>query len=548
MPVLPGLMMEAPLVTITLLQYAARYHPTTEIVSRSVEGPIHRYDYARCYARTQQLAHALSALGIAEGDRVATIAWNGYRHLELYYAIPGVGAVCHTINPRLHGDQIIYIVNHAQDRLLFVDLTFVPLIERIAPQLTSVEAFVIMTDRAHMPKTSLRNALSYEELIASKPETFDWPEIDERAAGALCYTSGTTSNPKGVLYSQRSLMIYAMNICMRRSFGYAATDSVLPVVPMFHVHAWGIPFGCPLGGAKLVLPGAKLDPESLYELFESEEVTVTAGVPTIWAALIDYLRRNDKRLTTMRLLAIGGAAAPRAMVDAFEREFGVPIVHGWGMTETTGSATDTSLAPLEANLPYEQCLNFKTKQGRGRCFIDIKVIDEEGRDLPCDGKSSGELCVRGPWIASAYYKDEAASKAAIDAKGWLHTGDVATIDPRGYVQIVDRRKDMIKSGGEWISSIDLENLACAFPGVAEAAVIAKPDPRWGERPLLVVRPGEGKNLAAPDILAFLATKVAKLAVPDEVVFLQEIPHTATGKIAKRLLRQQLLENPRRAAG
>ena len=541
MAALYGMMMETPLLLITLLDYAANYHGDTEIVTRTVEGPVHRYDYRTCYRRTARLAHALAKFGVREGERIATLAWNTHRHLELYYAIPGIGAVCHTINPRLHDDQIAYIANHAADRIVFADLTFVPILERLAPSLKTVEAFVLMADEAHMPATTLPNAHCYERFIASEPEEFDWPRLDERAAASLCYTSGTTGNPKGVLFSHRSNVIYAMNICHRDAIGYGSADTVLPVVPMFHVHAWGIPFGAPLGGSKLVMPGPKLDAENLYALLADERVTVTAGVPTVWASLIDYMRKGDKRLPALRALGIGGSAASRAMVDGFEREFGIPVVHGWGMTETSASATNSTLPAREAALPYEERVGYQTKQGRGRCFIDIKVVDEDGRELPRDGESAGELLVRGPWIARGYFRDEAASKIMLDAEGWLRTGDIATIDPRGYVQIVDRKKDMIKSGGEWISSIDLENAALGHPAVAEAAVIARPDPFWGERPLLVVRRASGAQPTAEQIIDHLKEKIAKWALPDEVVFLEALPHTATGKIAKRVLRERILE-------
>jgi 3-(methylthio)propionyl---CoA ligase len=548
MAALHGMMMDTPLLLIALLEYAARYHGDTEIVTRTVEGPIHRYDYRRCYGRTAQLAQALDAFGIREGDRVATLAWNTHRHLELYYAIPGIGAVCHTVNPRLHDDQIAYIVNHAQDRLIFADLTFLPILERLAPALKTVEAFVIMTDEAHMPATALANARCYEALLGGRPERYDWPRLDERAAASLCYTSGTTGHPKGVLYSHRSNVIYAMNICHRDAVGYGSADAVLPVVPMFHVHAWGIPFGAPLGGSKLVMPGAKLDGESLHTLLTDEGVTVSAGAPTVWASLIEYMRRTGKRLPALRTIGIGGSAASRAMIDAFEREFGIPVMHGWGMTETSASATNSTLSARERNLPYEERLAYKAKQGRGRCFIDIKVVDDSGAELPWDGESAGELLVRGHWIARGYFRDEAASEAALDEDGWLRTGDIATIDPRGYLQIVDRVKDLIKSGGEWISSIDLENAAAGHPAVLEAAVIARPDPYWGERPVLVVRKAPDVPATKDSIIDFLREKVAKWALPDEVIFVEELPHTATGKIAKRLLRDRLLDGKGAAQG
>jgi len=541
MAALYGMMMDTPLLLITLLEYAARYHGDTEIVTRTVEGPIHRYDYRRCFARTAQLAHALGRFGIREGDRVATLAWNTHRHLELYYAIPGIGAVCHTINPRLHDDQIAYIVNHAEDRIIFTDLTFLPILERLAPAFKTVEAVVVLTDEAHMPATSLSGLRCYEAFFAGLPECYDWPRLDERAAASLCYTSGTTGHPKGVLYSHRSNMIYAMNICHRDAVGYGSADAVLPVVPMFHVHAWGIPFGAPLGGSKLVMPGAKLDGESLYALLADEAVTVSAGVPTVWASLIDHMRRTGKRLPALRSIGIGGAAASPAMIDAFEREFGIPVMHGWGMTETSASATNSTLPARERNLAYDERAVYTAKQGRGRCFIDIKVVDDDGAELPWDGQSAGELHVRGHWIARGYFRDEAATHAALDKDGWLRTGDVATIDPRGYLQIVDRLKDVIKSGGEWISSIDLENAVAGHPGVLEAAVIARPDPRWGERPVLFVRTSLERSVTKESIIDFLREKVAKWVLPDEVIFVEELPHTATGKIAKRVLRDRLLD-------
>ncbi|MFI4986124.1 MAG: long-chain fatty acid--CoA ligase [Alphaproteobacteria bacterium] len=547
MAALYGMMMETQLLLITLLDHAARFHGDTEIVTRTSEGPIHRYTYRDAYARAAKLAHALSGLGLVEGDRVATLAWNSNRHFELYYAVPGIGAVCHTVNPRLFEGQLSYILNHAEDRVVFADPCFVPLLERLAPALRHVEAYVIMTDAAHMPHTTLPQALCYETLLEPHPESYPWPALEEGAAASLCYTSGTTGNPKGVLYSHRSMMIYTMNICHGGAVGYGSEDVVMPVVPMFHVHAWGAPFAAALGGAKLVLPGAKLDPESLHELFVGERVTFSAGVPTVWSALIAYMRRTGKRIPSLKTVAIGGAPASRAMVDAFELEFGIPVVHGWGMTETSASATNSTLAARERSLPYEERVAYTLAQGRGRCFVDLKLVDEAGRALPWDGTSAGELLVRGPWIARGYYRDEAASAAAVDKDGWLHTGDVAAIDARGYVRIVDRKKDMIKSGGEWISSIELENAAMGHPAVAEAAVIARPDPHWGERPLLVVRSANDAAVEAQDILDFLAGKVAKWALPSEVIFLAELPHTATGKVAKRELRQRLLAGERPGA-
>ena len=547
MAALYGLMMDTPLLVISLLEFAARHHGATEVVSRAVEGPIHRYGYRDAYGRAGRLAWALAELGIAPGDRVATLAWNTYRHFELYYAIPGVGAVCHTVNPRLHPEQIAYIVNHAEDRLIFADLTFLPLLERLAPSLRTVEAYVVMTDAAHMPAARLPNPLCYEALIEGRSERYAWPRLDERTASALCYTSGTTGDPRGVLYSHRSTVLHALAIGHRDGVGYGNGDAVMPVVPMFHANAWGMPFACPIGGAKLVLPGPRHDPESLYELLAGERVTVSSGVPTVWAGLLDYLRRTGKRLPALRALGIGGSAAPRAMVEAFENELGIPTVHGWGMTELSPIGTNNMPTDRVKALPEAERYRYKMKQGRGRFGVELRIVDEAGRDLPQDGNATGELVARGPWVASGYYKDAAASRAAWGSGGWFHTGDIASIDPEGYVQIVDRKKDLIKSGGEWISSIDLENAAAGHLAVAEAAVIARPDPIWGERPILVLRQVAGTELAAAEILDFLRGKVAKWALPDEIVFLDELPHTATGKVAKRELRDRLIAGKRPAA-
>jgi fatty-acyl-CoA synthase len=533
-----GLMMDEQLSIVSLLRFAARHHSAIEIVSRSVEGPIHRYTYRDAFARTGKLAHALTALGLRHGDRIATLAWNGYRHLELYYAIPGIGAICHTMNPRLFPDQIAYIVNHAADRVIFTEITFVPLLEKLAPMLPKVEAFVVMTDRAHMPATTLPKALCYEELLEGQPDTYPWPQFDERTASGLCYTSGTTGNPKGVLYSHRSTVLHALSTSQRDSSAPNVGEAILPIVPMFHVNAWGIPFAAPIGGFKLVFPGPRYDAESVYELLAGERVAVTAGVPTVWIALLDYLRKTGKRLPDLRHLGVGGSALSQALCEAFEKEIGVSVVHGWGMTETSPAAVNNVIAPTEAALPDDQRMSYKLSQGRGRYLVELKIVGPDGNDLPQDGITTGELCVRGPWIASAYYNDPDASRAW-DKDGWFHTGDVASIDPKGYLRIVDRIKDIIKSGGEWISSIELENAAMLHPAVAEAAAFARPDPKWGERPVLAIRLRAGAKASAPDIVATLKGSIAKWALPEDVIFLDEFPYTATGKVAKRLLRERL---------
>ena len=532
-----GLMMDWPLLTTSLIEFAAQHHGSTQIVSRTVEGPIYRYTYRDAYARTQQLANALIRLGVKQGDRVATLAWNGYRHLELYYAISGTGAVCHTINPRLFHKQIEYIINHAADRFIFADLSFVKLLESLQARLTSVEGYVIMTDEAHMPQTTLPNAVCYEALIADETQRFDWPALDENTAAALCYTSGTSGDPKGTLYSHRAIVLHAFGLCAADSaMALSSHETVLPAVSMFHVHAWGIPYAAAMCGAKLVLPGLNLDGKNLYELIESERVTVTAGVPTVWLGLLAYLRKAGKKFNYLRSINIGGAAAPLSTIKTLEEQYNVRVVHAWGMTEMTPIGTTGRLLSKTAQLPRERRYQFQLKQGRAIYGVELKIVDDAGTPLPHDGQRVGHLLVRGPWVASAYYEDAEATGAAFDEHGWFRTGDVASIDADGHVQLVDRSKDLIKSGGEWISSIDLENTVMTHPDVVEAAAIAVPHAKWGERPLLVVVPREGKTVSAEDIRSFLKPRVAGWSLPGKVVFVQELPHTATGKVNKRELR------------
>ncbi len=534
-----GLMMDRPLLISSIMAYAAAYHGDREIISRSVEGPIHRYSYCDAYRRMQQLAHALSGLGVAPGDRIATLAWNGHRHLELYYAISGMGAVCHTINPRLFPEQIGYIVNHAADRYIFTDLSFLPLVEALAPKLESLEGVVVLTDRAHMPASELDDLLCYEELIAEQPESYDWPELDENSAAALCYTSGTTGHPKGALYSHRSTVLHALCTSVGCDGRYVrGSDSYLIVVPMFHVCGWGLPYSCPMVGAKLVFPGPGYDGASLHELIEAEGVTASAGVPTIWLGLLDYLRESGKSLDGMDRVLCGGSAPPLAMIRAFEEDHGVQFCHGWGMTETSPVGCVGVLRPEMEALPKEEQYRIKSKQGRMPFGFEMKIVDSAGKALPHDGKSAGELLVRGPYVISGYFGEAEASAAAFDAEGWFRTGDVSTIDPDGYMQITDRIKDLIKSGGEWISSIDLENAVMGHDAVAEAAAIGLPHPKWSERPLLVIVPKPDTSPDKQDILAYLAERVAKWWLPDDVVFVEELPHTATGKVSKARLREQ----------
>ena len=531
-----GLMQDRPLLISQLIEHAALNHGDTEIVSRTVEGPVHRYTYRDARLRAKKVAEALIALGIKPGDRIGTLAWNGYRHFELYYGISGMGAVCHTINPRLFPEQIVYIVNHADDQILFVDLNLLPAVEKLLPDLKGVRHVVAMTDRAHLPKDcKIPNLLVYEELIQRQPGTYQWPEFDERTASSLCYTSGTTGNPKGVLYSHRSTILHAYGSALPDTLGISARAVVLPVVPMFHVNAWGLPYSGALTGAKLVFPGVALDGASLYELFEKERVTFTAGVPTVWLALLNHMQANKLKLSTLKYAVIGGSAAPPAMIETFDREFGVEVLHAWGMSEMSPLGTVNHPKEKHLKLPAADLLALRLKQGRPPFGVDMTIVDDAGKELPRDGKAFGDLLVRGPWITSGYFRGEGGK--VLQEGGWFATGDVATIDPDGFMQITDRSKDVIKSGGEWISSIDLENAAMGCPGVAEAAVIGVAHPKWDERPLLIVHKKPDAHIDKKELIEFLGTKVAKWWLPDDVQFVDAIPHTATGKILKTKLRE-----------
>jgi acyl-CoA synthetase (AMP-forming)/AMP-acid ligase II len=531
-----GLMSERPLLISSIISHAATYHGDAEIVSRTVEGPIHRYTYRDAERRIKQLAKALLRLGIEPGDRVATMAWNTFRHFELYYAISGIGAVCHTINPRLFDDQIVYIVNHASDRLLFVDSTFMPLVERLMSRFPPGCRVVPLSDADAPLAIGLPALAAYETLVAGEDDDFAWPEFDERTAASLCYTSGTTGHPKGALYTHRSTVLHAFGASLPDVIPVSARDTVCMVVPLFHACGWGVAYVAPMNGAKLVLPGPRLDGESLCELFNSEEVTVSQGVPTVWLGFDAYLSTSGRECPTLRRLISGGSAVPPSLMGAFARR-GVELIHAWGMTEMSPLGTVAALKAKHSSLDHPAQLAVKLKQGRPAFSVEMKIVDDEGRKLPHDGTSMGELLVRGPWIISGYLADEAASAAAIEPDGWFHTGDMATIDPDGYMQITDRRKDVIKSGGEWISSIDLENAAVAHNDVAEAAVIAIPDPRWGERPLLIVAPRPGCRPEPQSLIELLASQFPKWMLPDKVVFVDELPHTATGKILKTQLRE-----------
>jgi 3-(methylthio)propionyl---CoA ligase len=531
-----GLMQDRPLLISQIIDYAAAYYPDVEIVSRTVEGPIHRYGYRDAAKRAKQLAEALQALGIKLGDRVGTIAWNSYRHFELYFGISGIGAVLHTLNPRLAPEHVAYIANHAEDQAIFVDLNLLPIVEGVWDKLKTVKHVVLMTDRAHMPASSkIPNLLCYEELIADKPGTLEWPDFDERTASSLCYTSGTTGNPKGVLYSHRSTVIHSMMMCSGPVLALDPDTTILPVVPMFHANAWGLVYAAPFCGAKLVFPGPKLDGASIYELLDKEQVTMSAGVPTVWLALLEYCAQNKLKMSSVKRTLIGGSAVPLAMIERFWQEHGIEVAQGWGMTEMSPLGTITRFNRGERGLPEAERFAITAKQGRPVFGCEMKIIDDAGNDLPSDGSVSGNMVVRGPWIVKGYMKGDGKSQFLDD--DWFQTGDVCKIEADGSVVITDRSKDVIKSGGEWISSIDLENAAMGCPGVAEAAVIGVPHPKWDERPLLIVVRRPDADVTKDDLLKFLDGKIAKWWMPDDVQFVDAIPHGATGKILKTALRK-----------
>jgi acyl-CoA synthetase (AMP-forming)/AMP-acid ligase II len=530
-----GLMMEAPLLVSSLLEHADRNHGDTEIVSRTVEGPIHRCTYSQAHARARRLAAALVRLGVKPADRVATLAWNGYRHFEAYFGVSGMGAIIHTLNPRLFPEQIAYIVNHAEDAYVAFDVCFAALVEKLAPGCPGVKGWIALCDRDHLPAAAIPRMLCYEDLLAAEGEGFEWPVFDERTAAGLCYTSGTTGNPKGVLFSHRSSVLHAYAISLPDCCDYSARSVVLPIVPMFHVNAWGIPYAAPLVGAKLVMPGPGLDGASLYELFEAEKVNRSSGVPTVWLGLINYMKPKGLRFSSLESTVIGGAAVPPAMVRTLKEEFGVRVLHGWGMTEMSPVGTVNTPKAKHEGLPDDAKFELSLKQGRPPYGVRMKIVDGEGRELPRDGVAFGDLLVRGPWILQDYFRGEGGSPLR---DGWFPTGDVGTIDPDGYLQITDRSKDVIKSGGEWISSIELENIAMGHPAVAEAAVIGVHHPKWNERPLLVVVKKPGAEVTRDELLQFYQGKVIKWSVPDDVAFVEQLPHTATGKLSKMALRQQ----------
>ncbi|EMD82612.1 long-chain-fatty-acid--CoA ligase [Pacificimonas flava] len=530
-----GGMQDWPLLVWKLIDHASANHGSREIVSLTCEGTEHRTNWREVRSRAMNVAEALTGLGVGTGDRVATLAWNTHRHVECWYGISGMGAVAHTVNPRLFEDQIVYILNHAGDRVLFFDLTFASLVEAIAPRLETVEHFIAMTGEAHMPTGGRLSLICYETLIAETSGDFSWVQVEETAPAGLCYTSGTTGNPKGVLYTHRSNVLHTLGGISKDALGLGSADTVLPVVPMYHANAWGVPYATAAVGAKLVMAGPHFDPETLQRMILKEGVTMTAAVPTVWLALLQYLERTGKDLGELERVVIGGSACPRSMIVDFKKKYDVEVFHAWGMTEMSPLGTVGTLSASALGMDEDAQFDLKTKQGRAIFGVDMKIADDDGRDLPRDGKAFGHLLVRGPWIAGQYFGGDGG--VILDEEGWFDTGDVATIDSEGYMQITDRSKDVIKSGGEWISSIELENEAVGAPGVAEAAVIGLPHPKWDERPLLIVVPREGAHPTKEEILHHLEGRIAKWWMPDDVVFVDEIPHTATGKIQKTALRE-----------
>lgn len=532
-------MQNDPFNLIEILEHASRFHGQVPVITRLVEdGSIHRSTYGEVASRTRKLANALTKMGVETGDRIGTLGWNTQRHLEAWYGISGQGAICHTINPRLFEEQIEYIVNHAADRILLLDPPFVPLLESLQDKLPTVERYIIFTDDQHMPETSLKNAVSYESLIADEPETFDWPVLDYETPAGLCYTSGTTGNPKGVQYTHRSNQIHAYAVTGPDAAGISSTETVLMVVPMFHANSWGLAYACPMAGAPLILPGAQLDGASIYELLDKEQVSFSAAVPTVWNMLLPYMDENNLKLPHLKEVLIGGSAVPRHLIEKFDSDYEVTIVQAWGMTELSPLGTTCRLKACMQDWTYEQQMAIRLKQGTPIFGCAMKIVDDDGNELPRDGQAVGRLLVKGPWVVRRYYRD---SQDAVDADGWLDTGDIANIDEHGYMQITDRAKDLIKSGGEWISSVDLENAAMGHSDVSLAAVIGVAHPKWEERPLLVVKRMEGEDVSREDMLAYLSDKVAKWWLPDDVVFVDDIPLTATGKISKLQLRQQLAD-------
>ncbi|MGE0350456.1 3-(methylthio)propionyl-CoA ligase [Hydrogenophaga sp.] len=537
-----GQMQSQPLLISSLIVHAERHHASTEIVSRRVEGDLHRSNWGEIARRSRQVAHALDGLGLPMGDRVATLAWNGYRHLELYFGVSGTGRVLHTLNPRLHPEQLVWIVNHAEDKAVCFDMTFLPLVKAVAAKCTTVKHWIALCDADKLPTDSgIPGLLSYEAWMGQQPTAYEWPTFDENSASSMCYTSGTTGNPKAALYSHRSTLLHAYGAALPDALGCSARDSILPVVPMFHVNAWGLPYSAAAVGCKLVFPGPALDGKSVYELIEAEKVTMAAGVPTVWQMLLGHMQAGGLKFSTLKRTVIGGSACPPAMINAFNDTYGVEVLHAWGMTEMSPLGTVCTLKNAQLALPAADQLKVRLKQGRAVFGVDMKIVDEAGKELPWDGKTYGDLLVRGPWIIASYFKGEGGDPLQYDeqGQGWFPTGDVATIDADGFMQITDRSKDVIKSGGEWISSIDVENIAMAHPAVAMAACIGMRHPKWDERPIVVVVKKPGADVTREELLAFYEGKTAKWQIPDDVVFVDAIPLGATGKMQKMTLRQQL---------
>ncbi|MDR3368364.1 3-(methylthio)propionyl-CoA ligase [Rhodoferax sp.] len=536
-----GLMQNQALSISSLIEFANRHHGDGEIVSRRVEGDIHRYTYKEATQRSRQLANVLDALKIQPGDRVASIAWNGYRHMEMYFGVSGSGRVLHTINPRMHPEQIAWVMSHAQDQAVFFDMTFLPIVKAIHSKAPSVKHWVALCDADKLPVDSgIPNLLSYEALLAAQPSTYAWPDLDENTASSMCYTSGTTGNPKAALYSHRSTVLHAYAAALPDVMCISARDAILPVVPMFHVNAWGIPYSAALTGCKLVFPGPGMDGKSVYDLIEMEQVTYAAGVPTVWQMLLSHMQANQLKFSSLRRTVIGGAACPPAMITAFNDVYGVEVLHAWGMTEMSPLGTVCTLKNKHLTMSETDKMKVRLKQGRALFGIDMKIVDGEGRELPWDGKTYGDLLVKGPWVMREYFQGSGDTQAVMPLiDGWFPTGDVATIDADGYMQITDRSKDVIKSGGEWISSIDLENIAVAHPAIAMAACIGMKHPKWDERPIVVVAKKPGMEVTREELLAFYQGRAAKWQIPDDVVFLDAIPMGATGKMQKSKLREVL---------